>query len=87
VASLIRHDDVSNHSVEGAPELHGLHGCEREGVVVDATVGVVDNGAWPPLALGDDADRAETEVGKVGNVGKGEDTPMARTDHVGHVLT
>ena len=41
------------YALERPAELHGLGWEQRDGVIVDAPEGVVDDDTWSPIALGD----------------------------------
>ena len=67
---------------EGVTELEGVGGV-RNGISIDAAVGVVDNGSVAAVTLGDNAGGGETEPREVGDQVKRDNQPVASSDHVG----
>lgn len=74
--------DFGKDTMEGAAELHGLHGGEPDRILIDSKEGVVDNGARPAVALGHHTEGTEPQVGEVLHQGKGEKDPVPFGDHI-----
>jgi hypothetical protein len=56
-------DDGTQNALQGAAELHGLRGGQTHRGRIYTRPGVVDNGAGAAVALWDDANRADAQVG------------------------
>ena len=79
-------DEGAEQTVQGAAELHGFDRSVGLGGAVDAKESAVHDGARASVALGDNSNGAEAEVGVVLHEVKGEDHPETLVDHVGHVF-
>jgi hypothetical protein len=67
--------------LERVAKLHGLWWGETEGVVVDPTVGVIDNDPGSAVTLRDHAQWAEAEVGEMLDQVVGEENPLSFLHH------
>jgi hypothetical protein len=45
--------------------LHGVAGGNGDRIIVEAEEGIIDNGAWPAIMLGNAAHGADTKIWKV----------------------
>lgn len=68
--------------MEGAAELHGVHGGKPNGIIVDAQEGVVDNCTGSTVPLRNNTKGAEAQVWEMRNQGKRQEDPMTFGDHV-----
>jgi len=79
--------DLAQQAMEGATKLHGVLWAERKRLRVDTGGGVVDDGAGSPLTLGNDAGGGETKAfEEATDKAVGEDGPVAKTSHLGHLV-
>jgi hypothetical protein len=73
--------DGLEYPLEGVAKLHGFLWGETEGVVIDPTVGVVDNDLGSAVMLGDHAQWAEAEIGEMLDQVVGEENPLPFLHH------
>jgi len=55
-------DNTVEYACKGMAKLHGIHSGQGEGLNIDTTEGVIEDGAGVAVALGDDPNWAEPET-------------------------